>query len=82
MLAYIDRLFKKYGEEVYGAEAMGKLTDQQIEEARCETFRLMSEMTEKLGKLPKGTEKKIFCNFIFVKLLEREEKDGAEKIAR
>lgn len=65
MAAYIDRIFRGYGEEFFGKECMDKITDEQVEEARCEAFKLLEEKTKKYGKQEKGTVEELFCNYIF-----------------
>lgn len=70
---YIDRIFRGYGEEFFGKEFMDKLTSEQIETARCESFKLLQEKIEYLISVGyKHTEsdeitdvKELFCNYIF-----------------
>ena len=64
-MAYIDKIFRGYGEEFFGKEAMDNITDEQVEETRCQAFRWLDEMTQKYGKQENGTVKELFCNYIF-----------------
>ena len=64
-MAYIDRIFRGYGEEFFGKEAMDNITDEQVEEARCQAFKWRDELTQKYGKQENGTVKELFCNYIF-----------------
>lgn len=65
MAAYIDKLFRRYGEEFFGKTAMDMVTDEQVSEARCAAFQTTCELTEKYGKQEKGTTKELFCNYVF-----------------
>lgn len=65
MAAYIDRVFRGYGEEFFGKEAMDKITDEQVEVARCEAYKMLCELTQKYGKQEKGTLEELFNNYIF-----------------
>ena len=38
MLSFIDRQFKAYGIKAHGEETMERLTDPEIEKARCYAF--------------------------------------------
>lgn len=61
MLPFIDRQFKAYGIKAHGEEAMERLTDPEIEKARCYAFSVLDERTKKYGRQPKGTVESIFC---------------------
>ena len=60
----IDQIFKGYGEESFGKKYMERLTDSQIEEARCWAFNRLTALTTKYGKQAPGTAKKLFCDYI------------------
>ena len=64
-MAYIDKIFRGYGEEFFGKEAMDYITDEQVEEARCQAFMWLGELTQKYGKQEEGTVRELFCNYIF-----------------
>ena len=64
-MAYIDKLFRGYGEEFFGKTAMNMITDDQVEEARCAAFQATHELTEKYGKQEEGTTRELFCNYVF-----------------
>ena len=55
MAAYIDRIFRGYGEDFFGKKAMDKITDEQVEEARCYAARELSRLTRKYGRQGKGS---------------------------
>ena len=61
MLSFIDRQFKAYGIKAHGEETMERLTDPEIEKARCYAFSVLDERTKKYGRQPKGTVESIFC---------------------
>lgn len=63
--AYIDRIFRGYGEAFFGKEAMDRITSAQVEEARCAAMRELGRLTEKYGKQEKGTAEALFCNYLF-----------------
>ncbi len=65
MAAYIDRIFRGYGEEFFGKQAMDMITDAQVEEARCWTFNELHDLTARYGKQEEGTAQELFCNYIF-----------------
>lgn len=65
MAAYIDQIFRGYGEEFFGKECMDQITDAQVEEARCWAFTELNDLTAKYGKQEKGTVKELFCNYIW-----------------
>ena len=65
MAAFIDKVFRKYGEEFFGKTAMDMITDAQVEEARCEAMKYLCELTRKYGKQYQGTVKDLFCNYVF-----------------
>lgn len=64
-MAYIDKIFRKHGEDFFGKEVMDQITDEQVEEARCEAFKGLTELTAKYGRQEKGTVEELFCNYIF-----------------
>lgn len=63
--SFIDRVFRGYGEEFFGKEAMDRITTAQVEEARCTAMRDLGTLTAKYGKQEKGTAKELFCNYLF-----------------
>lgn len=65
MVAYIDRMFRGYGEDFFGKELMDQITDAQVEEARCWAMTELSRLTEKYGLQDMGTVKELFCNYVF-----------------
>lgn len=64
MANYIDVIFRGYGEEFFGKSVMDKITDNQVETARCEAMRTLSDLTKKHGLQKKGTAAELFCNYI------------------
>ena len=60
MLNNIDVIFRGYGVEVLGEEAMSRLTDEQIDEARVYAFTTLGERTKRYGKQKNGTCEKLF----------------------
>lgn len=67
--SYIDRIFRGYGEEFFGKEAMDRIAPSQVEEARCAAMRELGRLTEKYGKQEKGTAEELFCNYLFEKYI-------------
>jgi len=49
MKNYIDVLFRKYGEDFFGTEAMSQITDDQVEKARIWTMNELSELSKLRG---------------------------------
>lgn len=68
-MAYIDDIFREYGEEFFGKDAMDKVTDAQVEEARCNACQMLYELTKEYGKQEKGTVKELFCNYVFANFI-------------
>lgn len=64
-MTFIDRVFRGYGEEFFGADAMSAITDSQVEEARCYAFSELDSLTAQYGRQPNGTARELFCNYIF-----------------
>lgn len=62
--AFIDRIFRGYGEARFGKEAMDGVTSVQVEAARCKAMKALDVLTEKFGKQPKGTAENLFCAFV------------------
>jgi len=69
MTAYIDKIFRGYGEDFFGKECMNQITDTQVEEARCWAMNELTNLTSKYGKQEKGTAEELFCNYIFSKFI-------------
>lgn len=67
--SYIDRVFRGYGEEFFGKEAMSRITGAQVEEARCAAMQELGRLTEKYGKQEHGTAAELFCNYLFEKYI-------------
>lgn len=65
MAAFIDRVFRGYGEEFFGKAAMDLITDDQVEEARCFACQGLSDLTKKYGKQENWVVKELFCNYVF-----------------
>ena len=65
MAAYIDKIFRGYGEDFFGKQCMNRITDDQIEEARVFAFNELAALTKKYGKQESGTAKELFCNYLF-----------------
>ena len=63
--AFIDRIFRGYGEEFFGKQAMDKITPEQVEEARCFAMDVLAALTKEFGLQKKGTERELFCNYVF-----------------
>ncbi len=71
--AYIDRIFRGYGEEFFGKETMDQVTSEQVEEARCFAYGTMSEVVR--GMIAAGLDprsegvmdecKALFYRYIF-----------------
>lgn len=70
---YIDILYREYGEEFFGKSVMDKITEEQVEKARIETNKLISELarmyisqgkTNEFLNNPEFKVKKIFCDYI------------------
>ncbi len=62
---YIDKQFRKIGEEFFGKEPMDRITDDQVTEARVFAFNVLSELTRDFGKQEPGTLEELFCNYLF-----------------
>lgn len=69
MVAYIDRIFREYGENFFGKKAMDQITDAQVEEARCAACQELYELTAKYGLQSNDTCKELFCNYVFSKFI-------------
>ena len=65
MAAYIDKIFREYGEDFFGKQCMDRITDSQVEEARVFAFNELAALTKKYGKQDPGTTKELFCNYLF-----------------
>lgn len=65
MAAFIDRVFRGYGEEFFGKAAMDMITDDQVEEARCFACRELGYLTKMYGKQENGVVNELFCNYVF-----------------
>ena len=61
----IDKVFRRYGEDVFGKAYMNKITDEQVEEARVYACNELARRTAKYGKQDSGTVKDLFCSYIF-----------------
>lgn len=66
---FIDRVFRGYGKQFFGKEAMSRITSAQVEEARCAAMRELGRLTAKYGKQEKGTAEELFCNYLFEKYI-------------
>ena len=63
--SYIDRIFRKYGEEEFGIEVMAGITSEQVEEARCAAMRALAEMTRIYKERQhKDAAKLYFCEYL------------------
>ncbi len=62
--SFIDRAFRKYGEEFFGRTAMDMITTAQVEEARCAAMTELADLTRKYGLQDESTVKELFCNYI------------------
>ena len=61
----IDRVFYKHAEEFFGKRAMETITDDQVEEARVFTCRLIHDKVE-AGECPIKTDQwELFNNYLF-----------------
>ena len=69
MLSYVDKVLVKSASEFFGEVPVKRLTDDQIEEARCYAFRMLGEIVKEYGKPPKGTLEDIFYNRLWEKYL-------------
>ncbi len=67
--AYIDKIFRHYGEDSLGKECMDKITDSQVETARCWACNELHELTKKYGKRTEGTVKELFCDYVIAEYL-------------
>ena len=65
--AFIDRVFRGYGEEFFGKRFMDTINSKQVEEARCFAMQELNYLTAKYGKQKQGAERELFCNYIFEK---------------
>lgn len=64
-MTFVDRTFKDYGVAFFGEKAMERITDAQIEEARCFAMEELGRLTAKYGPQEKGTAAELFCNYLF-----------------
>lgn len=75
MKNYIDHLFRGYGEEFFGKEAMDKITDKQVETARIYSFKTLNDVCKEVIKSgdkesleiikKSNILKELFFNYIF-----------------
>lgn len=72
--AYIDRVFRGYGEKEFGKDRMDTVAPSEVEEARCKAMRSLGVLTETFGRQPKGTAERLFNAFIACLLTEKEGK--------
>lgn len=63
-LGYIDRTLKAQAKEFIG-DVVDTLTDEQIENARCESFKMLDDLTAKYGRQEKGTLEELFNNYLW-----------------
>lgn len=64
-MTLVDKIFREYGEEFFGKDAMQNITDSQVEEARVFAFKALDYLTGMYGKQEAGTARKLFCNYLF-----------------
>lgn len=61
---FIDRHFRKIGEEILGKECMNKITSSQIEEARVFAFNGLADLTAAYGKQDGNVIEELFCTYV------------------
>ena len=71
-MTYIDKIFRKYGEEDFGKELMDTVPDEKVEELRCEAFKSLAEMTKLFGKQENGTLEALYY-FLLLEHFKKEE---------
>lgn len=65
MMTSIDKVFYKHAEEFFGRTAMQHITDDQVEEARVFTCRLIHDKVEAEGIPINVNQWEIFNNYLF-----------------
>lgn len=60
----IDNLFRKFGEEQFGKEAMNQVSDERVEKARIAAMKDLSSLIRSGRKINQGVAKKIFCWYL------------------
>ncbi len=58
------KIFREIGERHLGKEVMDKVTDSVIEQARCDAFSVLANVTKVFGKQPKGTLENLFIEIL------------------
>lgn len=64
----MNKIFRGIGERHFGKETMDKVTDSVIEQARCDAFNVLANVTKVFGKQPKGTLENLFIEILTDKI--------------
>ncbi len=70
--SYIDRVFRGYGEQVFGKARMDKIASAEVEACRCKAMEILGKRTMMYGKQRPGTVERLFCKYVSEKLSEKE----------
>ena len=65
---YIDRIFRGYGEQVFGKARMDLISSADVEDCRCKAMQVLDQRTRMYGKQRHGTAERLFCKYISEKL--------------
>lgn len=66
--AYIDRIFRGYGESAFGKTRMDLISSAEVEDARCKAMKALGDLTACYGLQERGTTERLFCEYIAEKL--------------
>lgn len=72
--SFIDRVFRGYGEQFFGKEAMDLISSTEVEDARCKAMQVLNLRTMMYGKQRPHTAEQLFCKYISEKLSEKDGK--------
>lgn len=69
---FIDRIFRGYGEQVFGKTRMDLISSAEVEAARCKAMQVLGMRTMMYGKQQSGTAERLFCKYISEMLSEKD----------
>lgn len=71
---FIDRVFRGYGEQVFGKARMDLISSAEVEACRCKAMQILDARTRMYGKQRHGTAERLFCKYISEKLSAKDGK--------
>lgn len=72
--SFIDRVFRGYGEQVFGKSRMDPISSAEVEDCRCKAMQILDARTRMYGKQRHGTAARLFCKCISEKLSAKDGK--------